>query len=436
MSNNSDWEYLLGDITQLLAPSLSNEWPMLPIKRAEGVYVHTPNAERYLDFTSGIAVANVGHNHPKVVRAAQEQMSRVIHSAVGLTIHESVLRLAEELGKVTPDGLRSFFFGNSGAEAIEGAIKMARYVSGRPAVIAFEGGFHGRSYGAASVTSIKSKYRLHYEPFLPGVYFAPFPYTYRCPLGSSQQDAVEWSLVGIRKLFDHYVPPSEVAAFIIEPIQGEGGYVVPPAGFLRELRSICDEHDILLIFDEIQTGFGRTGQMFAAQSFDVVPDIMALAKGIAGGFPLSAIVARPKLMSRWEFGSHGTTYGGNPVACAAGLASLQVIREEELLENCRRMGDRFLSGLRILADRFEEIGEVRGIGMMLAMEFVHPGESKKPNQEMAKRLLNELLNRRLIALSAGTFGQVVRFMPPLIVESTQIDTALDLVEESLVSISK
>lgn len=431
MPHEHAWEKLLQKIPEYLAPSLAEEWPMLPIQSARGVYVTTPEGERYLDFTSGIAVANVGHNHPKVVRAAQDQVARVIHSAVGLTVHESVLRLCDALGKVTPEGLTTFFFGNSGAEAVEGAIKLVRYVSRRPAIIAFDGGFHGRSYGAASVTSIKSKYRRHYEPFVPGVYFAPFAYPYRCPLGPEPQQAVDWSLRGIQKLFDHQVPPSEVAAFILEPVLGEGGYVVPPAEFLHALRRICDEHGILMIFDEVQTGFGRTGQMFAAQTFDVRPDVMAIAKGIASGFPLSATVASPELMRRWEFGAHGTTYGGNPVACAAGLASLEVIQEEGLLENSRSMGQRLRAGLGTLSERYAEIGEVRGVGLMVAMEMVQPGPDKRPNPKLARGLLSELFQRRLIALSAGAQGQVVRFMPPLIVTPAQVDRALGLVEDSL-----
>jgi 4-aminobutyrate aminotransferase len=281
------------------------------------------------------------------------------------------------------------------------------------------------------VTSVKSKYRLHYEPFVPGVYFAPFAYPYRCPMGATAQDAVDWSLRGIQKLFDHQVPPCEVAAFILEPVLGEGGYVVPPAEFLHALRRICDRHGILLIFDEVQTGFGRTGEMFAAQTFGVRPDIMAVAKGIAAGFPLSATIASPELMCRWKFGSHGTTCGGNPVACAAGLASLEVIQEEGLLENCRAMGARLRAGLGKLADRYAEIGEVRGVGLMVAMELVQSGPDRRPNPELARALLMELLQRRLIGLSAGTEGHVVRLMPPLIVDASQVDLALEIMGDSL-----
>ncbi|HJW82674.1 MAG TPA: aminotransferase class III-fold pyridoxal phosphate-dependent enzyme, partial [Anaerolineae bacterium] len=270
---------------QALAPSLAKDWPLLPAVRAEGAYLYTADGRRYLDFTSGIAVTNVGHGHPRVLAAAREQMEKFSHSAVGITLHEPLKRLTEALPAVMPPGMDMFFFGNSGAEAVEGALKLARYVTGRPGLIAFEGSFHGRTYGAASVTSVKSKYRKHYEPFVAGVYFAPYAYPYRCPLGQDPDRVVAWSIGGLQRIFDRLIAPSEVAAMIVEPVQGEGGYVVPPAEFLRALRRICDEHGILLILDEVQTGFGRTGQMFAAQVFDVRPDIMAIAKGIASGFP-------------------------------------------------------------------------------------------------------------------------------------------------------
>ncbi len=249
-------------------------------------------------------------------------------------------------------------------------------------------GLNGRTYGAATVTTSKSKYRKHYEPFVPGVYFAPYPYPYRCPLGEGEEFALEWSLGSIQRIFDRLIPPEEVAAILVEPVQGEGGYVVPPAGFLPALRSICDQHGILLILDEVQTGFGRTGKMFAAQVFDVRPDIMAIAKGIANGFPLSATVASQSLMCQWLPGSHGTTFGGNPVACAAALAVLDVIREENLLENCRKMGARLLQGFKRLKEKYAIVGEARGLGLMLALELVIPGQGKAPNGEAAMAVLN------------------------------------------------
>lgn len=412
-------------------PSFSQDWPLLPAVRAEGAYLYTADGRRYLDFTSGIAVTNLGHGHPRVLAAARDQMEKFSHSAVGITLHEPLLRLSQALSEVMPEGMEMFYFGNSGAEAVEGALKLARYVTGRPGIIAFEGSFHGRSYGAASVTAVKSKYRRHYTPFVPGVHFAPYAYPYRCPLGESDQAVLEWSMSGLQKIFERLIPPDEVAAILVEPVQGEGGYVVPPAGFLPALRQICDRHGILLILDEVQTGFGRTGQMFAAQTFGVRPDIMAVAKGIANGFPLSATVASQELMSQWLPGSHGTTFGGNPIACAAGLAVLDVIREENLLENTRKMGSRLLDGFKNLKTRFSSIGDARGVGLMIALEMIIPGNDKTPDGEKAMAVLNNCLERGLLAYMAGLQGQVVRFIPPLNVTELQVDDALNILEDSL-----
>ena len=418
-------------ISKTLAPSITEDWPLLPVVRAEGVYLYTADGRRYMDFTSGIAVTNLGHGHPRVLAAAREQMAKFSHSAVGVTLHEPLLRLTEALPKVMPPGMNMFFFGNSGTEAVEGALKLARYVTGRPGIIAFEGSFHGRTYGAASVTSVKSKYRNQYEPFVPSVYFAPYAYPYRCPLGEDDDTVVAWSTAGLQKVFDHFIPPTKVAAILVEPVQGEGGYVVPPVEFLRSLRRICDEHGILLIFDEIQTGFGRTGEMFAAQVFNVRPDIMAIAKGIANGFPLSATVASRELMSQWLPGSHGTTFGGNPIACAAALATLDVICEENLLENCRKMGARLLEGFRALQDKYSIIGNVRGLGLMVAMEFIVPSQGKTANPEAATAVLENSLKRGLVGYMAGLHGQVFRLMPPLNVTETQVEEAMTILEDSL-----
>lgn len=420
--------------SQVLMPSFTEDWPLLPAVRAEGAYLYTADGRRYLDFTSGIAVTNLGHGHPKVLAAARQQMELFSHSAVGITVHEPLLKLAQALPEVMPEGMEMFFFGNSGAEAVEGALKLARYVTRRPGIIAFEGGFHGRSYGAASVTTSKSKYRKHYEPFVPGVYFAPYPYPYRCPLGEEDESVLEWSLGSLQRIFDRLILPEEVAAILVEPVQGEGGYVVPPAGFLPALRSICDQYGILLILDEVQTGFGRTGEMFAAQVFNVRPDIMSIAKGIANGFPLSATVASRALMSQWLPGSHGTTYGGNPIACAAALAVLEVIREENLLENCRRMGARLLDGFKRLKQKYAFVGEARGLGLMLALELIVPGQGKAPNGEAAMAVLNNCLERGLLAYMAGLHNQVVRFIPPLNVTQGQVDEALNILDESLAAL--
>jgi len=429
---NSDLTYrqLLDKIKTNLAPSLAEDWPELPAVSSEGIYLYTEDGRQIMDFTSGIGVTNLGHNHPKVLNAAIEQMKKFSHSAVGITVHEPLLRLTEILPTVMPDGMDMFFFGNSGSEAVEGAIKMARYVTGRPGIIAFTGSFHGRTYGAVSVTSVKSKYRNHYEPLVPGIYFADYANPFRCPTGNSPQDAVDWALDSVEKIFNHYIPADQVAAMLIEPIQGEGGYIVPPSGFLEGLRRLCDEHGILLIFDEVQSGFGRTGEMFAAQTLGVNPDIMSVAKGIANGFPLSAVASSRDLMSRWSAGSHGTTFGGNPVACAAAIAVQKVFAEEMILENARQMGEIFMSGLKEIQKKHDFIGDVRGKGLMVAMEIVKPDKDKTPDGDKAFAILNHALERDLLGYMAGRTGNVIRFIPPLIVNQSEIEKSLDILEVS------
>jgi len=425
------YKALLEKVYANLAPSFAEDWPKLAATRAEGVYLYTEDGKEYMDFTSGIGVTNLGHNHPHVLNAAIEQMKKFSHSAVGITLHEPLLRLTEVLPTVMPEGMDMFFFGNSGSEAVEGALKLARYVSGRPGFIAFRGGFHGRTYASVSVTSVKSKYRLHYEPMVPGVYFAEYANPYRCPIGDTAEDAVAWSKQSLEKVFDHFIPPSEVAAILVEPVQGEGGYIVPPAAFLQNLRQVCDEHGILLIMDEVQSGFGRTGEMFAAQTLGVRPDIMAVAKGIANGFPLGATVASRELMTQWKAGSHGTTFGGNPVACAAALAVQEVFAQENVLENCRAMGKRLMTGMLEIQKEHDFIGDVRGLGLMLAMEIVKPDGRKTPDGEKAFDILNKMLENGLVGYMAGPTGNVIRLIPPLTVTSEQVDKALEILGVSM-----
>ena len=422
---------LVSRVDRLLAPSLAQDWPGLAVISASGLELHCADGRTILDFTSGIATTNTGHCHPKVVAAAQHQTAEMIHSAVGITYHESLLRLCEALPKVLPVGLDMFFFGNSGAEAVEGSIKLARYVTGRPIVIAFTGGFHGRTYMAATITTAKSKYRLHYEPFVGSVYFAPYADPFHGGWGDDAEGCANGALAGLRELLDRVVPPSEVACFVVEPVQGEGGYIVPPKEFLAGLRSIADEIGALLILDEVQTGFGRTGEMFAAQAFDVHPDVMAIGKAIASGFPLSATVAGEDLMKRWLAGSHGTTFGGNPVACAAALATLEVIEEEALVANARTQGARLLTGLRQIKARHPSVADVRGIGLMAALEFTAPARPKEPDAAMAQRVLDACLRRGLLLYVAGAHSQVVRMMPPLVLTTGQVDRGLSILEEAI-----
>jgi 4-aminobutyrate aminotransferase len=432
LKEHPSFEELLARLGDLLAPCLAQDWPNLPADRAQGVYVYGHNGRRYLDFLAGFGACNVGHNHPRVVAAAREQMERMVHAPLGVIAPETTLRLAWELGQITPGGADMFFFGNSGAEAVEGALKLARYVTGRRGIVAFLGGFHGRTMGAATVTTSKVKYRTGHGPFLPDVYFARFPYLYRSSapdLEACTQEALE----DIERLFEYVIAPEEVAAFLVEPIQGEGGYIIPPRSWLVALREMCDRHGILLIFDEVQTGFGRTGDWFAAQVFGVEPDIVCLAKGIANGFPLGATAARREIMGRWGPASHGTTYGGNPISCAAALATLEVIRQENLLENARTQGAYMLEALRELEVESPIVGDVRGVGLMIAVEFVKPGTEKQPNTEAVRRILQRALDGGLLLYPCGHWTQTIRLIPPLTITRQQVNEGLDIFRQAVLA---
>jgi 4-aminobutyrate aminotransferase len=435
VDSQPSYEELVARRADLWAPCLAQDWPNIPVERAEGIYLYGPDGRRYLDFLSGFGACNVGHNHPRVVEAAREQMERIVHAPLGVIAPETTLRLAWELGKVTPGNIDMFFFGNSGAEAVEGAIKLARYVTGRRGIVAFLGSFHGRTMGAASVTSSKVKYRNGHGPFLPDVYFARFPYPYRSS-APDPEGCVAEALEDIKRLFEYVIAPEDVAAFLLEPVQGEGGYVIPPREWLLALRRIADEHGILLIFDEVQTGFGRTGDWFAAQTFGVEPDILCLAKGIANGFPLGATAARRDLMGRWGPASHGTTFGGNPISCAAALAVLEVIREESLLENAREQGAYMLDVLRDLQARSPIVGDVRGVGLMVAVEFVKPGTDKEPNPEAVQRILQRALENGLLMYPCGHWTQTIRLIPPLTVTREQVEEGLEIFTRAVLAESR
>ena len=431
MTASPSFEELLPRLDQLLAPCLAQDWPNLPAERVEGVTIYGRDGRRYLDFLSGFGACNVGHNHPRVVAAAREQMERMVHAPVGVLATEPLLRLAWELGQITPGGADMFFFGNSGAEAVEGAIKLARYVTGRPGIIGFLGSFHGRTMGVASLTTSKVTYRAGHGPFVPDVHFARFPYPYRSSAADPEACAQE-ALADIERLFEHVIAPQDVAAILLEPIQGEGGYVIPPRSWLVALRGICDEHGILLIFDEVQTGFGRTGEWFAAQALGVDPDIVCLAKGIANGFPLGATAAPRELMGQWGATSHGTTYGGNPIACAASLATLEVIREQNLMENARVQGAHMLEALEELQAETHIIGDVRGIGLMIAAEVVKPG-TKEPNTEAVRRIKERALERGLLFYPCGHWSQTIRLIPPLTITRAQVDEGLVILREAVLA---
>ncbi|HET6380960.1 MAG TPA: aspartate aminotransferase family protein [candidate division Zixibacteria bacterium] len=409
----------------------------LVVERGEGSWIETIDGERYLDYTCGIGVTNTGHAHPRVVAAIAEQAAHIIHAQQNILFHKPGLELHERLPRTMPglaDGEEAaLFLSNSGAEAVEAAIKLAKVATRRPAVIAFRGGFHGRTHGTMALTTSGVKMRGHYEPLLPSVYHAPYPYPLRNPTGRSDEAAVQYALDGVEELFATTVYPEDVAAFVVEPILGEGGYVVPPDGFLPALRQVADRHGILLIADEVQTGFGRTGRMWASEWTDARPDVVVMAKGIASGLPLSGIMARRELLERFAPGTHGGTYGGNAVACAAALATLDVIAAEGLLENARRQGERLLSGIRRLAAGHPAVAEVRGRGLMIGIEFADPS-TLKPRPDLATALLAGAFERRLLLLTCGTHAQVVRVIPPLVTTDTEVDAAIAAIGQSLESL--
>ena len=419
---------------KMLAPTWAQDWPNLAVVRAEGIYLQGLDGKRYMDFMSGFGVVSVGHNHPSVIAAAREQMEKQVHGAVGVTLHESALRLAEMLPEILPGRMDMFFFGNSGSEAVEGCIKLARNVTKKPGIIAFTGAFHGRTYGAASLTASKAVYRTQLGPFLSDVYHVPFADVYHSSHPDDPEKCVNEAIGSLETVLKRLIAPSQVAAIIVEPIQGEGGYIVPPKTFLQRLREICSREDILLIFDEVWTGFGRTGEWFAAQAFDVIPDVMAVGKGIASGFPLSAVCARNELMSRWEPTVHGTTFGGNPISCAAAIATIQTIQDEKLLANTKRVGEHLLRRLKELKGKYSVVGDVRGIGLMTALELIEPDSDRAPNPSAGKKVLNEALSKGLLMYPCGLYGQAIRIAPPLITNTSQIDEAISILDRSLATI--
>ena len=397
------------------------------VTHGEGSYLYARDGRRYLDFTCGIAVTNTGHAHPRVVAAIRQQAGKLIHGQANLAMHEPMLALIDSLQAVVHPSLDGFFFSNSGAEAIEGALKLARAATGRPNVIVFQGSFHGRTVGTMSLTTSKTVYRAGYQPLMPGVFVAPFPYAYR--YSWDPKTTVDWCLEELRFLLMTQTAPEETAAMLIEPILGEGGYVVPPPRFLEGVRALCDEHGILLIVDEIQSGVGRTGRWWGYEHFGIVPDILTLAKGIASGLPLSGVIARRELMEHWKAGTHGGTFGGNVVACAAGVATIAVIQEERLLENARARGLELTTGLRHLQEEQPRMGDVRGLGLMLGAEFTAPDGT--PDKAAAKQVVHECLDQGLMLLTCGPWDNTIRLIPPLTVSEAEVKEGLDTFEAAV-----
>lgn len=401
-------------------------------EKAKGSFIYDMNGDAYLDFATGIAVNNVGHCHPKVVAAVQKQVAELMHTSV-TTHHKGYIDLAKKLAELSPGKLDSVFLANSGAEAVEGAIKLARYVTGRPGIINFKGSFHGRTLMTTALTTSKLYYREKYEPLPPSIYTLPYPHVYRSHFRGNPEACVDECIKQFDVLFNQFVHPEQIAAIIVEPVQGEGGYVVPPASFLKRVREIATKHGILLIIDEVQTGFGRTGKMFAIEHFGVEPDIMLMAKGIAGGMPLSAFISRKDITSKWLPGRHGSTFGGNPVSCAAALATIEVLESERLAERAASVGKRMLERLQKLS-KHPNVGEVRGIGLMIAIEF--EDANGEPSHDIAEKVAKVCLENKLIVLTCGTHGHVIRLIPPLNLSDEECEQGLSIIEKAVNSIGK
>ncbi len=409
--------------------SYIKEYP-LTVSHGEGPVIEDVDGNRYLDFMAGIAVASTGYSHPYVVEAVREAAGKFFHICGTDFYYQSMASLCERLAKcVTGDSKKRVFLTNSGAEAVEGAIKLVRNSTGRKDLIAFQGEFHGRTYGAMSLTSSKAKQRSTFGPMVPGVHHVPYPDPYRLQTGGAEVG--EFVLHKIHDLLARHLYPKDIAAIFIEPMLGEGGYVIPPTNFLKGLRSICDEHGILLVFDEVQSGAGRTGHMWAADYFDIEPDVLLTAKGIGSGMPIGAIIAKESVM-HWQQGSHGSTYGGNPVACASALATLDLL-EGGLIDNAREVGEVMLAGLRKLQDKHECIGDVRGTGLYIGVEFVEDRQTKKPASDLVHKLGQLAFTKGLLLLSCG--ASVIRIAPPLVIDAEDVEIGLKIMDECITELT-
>lgn len=399
-------------------------------ERAEGIYIYDTEGNTYIDFTSGIGVTNTGHCHPRVVQAIKDQAEKILFGQVNIVIPPVTIALASALKDITPPTIDTFFFSNSGAEAIEASVKLARHATGKRNIIVFQGSFHGRTAQTMAMTTAKYIYRQDYQPLPSGIFVTPFPYSYY--YGWDDETTTEFCLKQLDTLIHGQTNPEETAAVIIEPVIGEGGYVPAPAGFLQELREFCTKNDILLIADEVQSGFGRTGKFFAFEHAGIEPDIIVMAKGLGSGLPISGIATCREIMATWKPGTHGGTYGGgSAISSAAALATVQVLQDENLVKNAAERGEQLRALLRDLQSRFPSIGDVRGLGLMVATEFTTEGE---PDKEMAKAVQTACLERNLLILTCGTFENVIRWIPPLIVSPEQIDEAVSIFEQALTEV--
>jgi 4-aminobutyrate aminotransferase len=424
----ADLSTAAGNLTPILGRYFERSW-----SHGEGHRLYDTAGRGYLDFANGIAVTALGHHHPRVTAAIHAQADRLIGPTGAMGYAEPVVRLASMLSETLPDPIDSVMFLNSGSEAIDAALKLARRVTGRAGIIAFRGGFHGRTFGATSVTTSNLNYRTGYEPLLPGVQFAPYPAVYPEFRGDPEA-ASEASLADLHAIFTTIVAPTRVASILIEPVIGEGGYQPAPESFLVALRDLCDEHGILLIADEVQTGYGRTGRMWGFEAAGIVPDVVVIAKAIANGLPLSAIATSRARMEQWGKSAHGSTYGGNPVACAAAIAVLETIADEGLIANAAARGADLRVGLDRVAAEDPRIGDVRGRGLMVGVEFVTDRETAEPDGPLAKAVIARAADLGLLVLTCGMSGQVVRWIPPLDATPADISEAVEIFAEAVRSV--
>ncbi len=406
------------------------------IAKAEGATITDVQGNQYIDFAGGIAVMNVGHSHPRVVEAIKKQAEKYTHTCFMVVPYEPAVRLAEKLCGAVPGNFpKAAMFANSGAEAVENAVKIARYATGRPGIVAFENGFHGRTLLTMSLTGKAKPYKLGFGPFAPEIYRMPFAYCYRCPFNSEYPACDLACAEQLKTIFITHTPPESTAALIAEPVQGEGGFIVPPAAYFKRLKQICDEAGVLFIADEIQTGIGRTGTLFAMEHFGVAPDITTVAKSLAAGMPLSAVVGRKELMDAVHPSGIGGTYGGNPIACEAALAVLDIFKTENLLQKAKRLGDTLRTRLDAFKEQFDIVGDVRGLGPMMAMELVTDRKTKAPAAAQAKALTSFCLDNGLIVLSCGMYGNVIRLLMPLTITEDVLERGLGILNRGLSEVS-
>jgi 4-aminobutyrate aminotransferase/(S)-3-amino-2-methylpropionate transaminase len=403
--------------------------------KADGAIIEDVDGNRYIDFAGGIGVMNIGHARPEVTNAIAEQAARFTHTCFSVMMYEPYVALAERIVKLAPgDFAKKALFLNSGAEAVENAVKIARYATGRPAIITFENGYHGRTLMTMTMTAKVKPYKYRFGPYATEVYRAPFPYPYR--MNMTPQDASAYCIQELERMFVGEVAPDQVAAIVVEPVQGEGGFMVAPPGFLRALKAICEKHDILFVADEIQSGFCRTGQMFAVEHDQVAPDLMIIAKSMGAGMPISGVVGRADIMDAPPPGTLGGTYSGNPVACAAALAVLDLYEQEDLAARSREVGRVVIERFVKLQEKYSLVGDVRGLGGMVAMELVKDRRTKEPDSQTASDILTAAHKRGLVLIKAGMYDNVLRVLVPLCVTDKQLQHGLDIFEDAFTSVAE